>query len=394
MRTSSLSVIASDEAIALSKLDSLAPFYFAHDDAPEKSLRVPTLFVGTKQSTTIKKIASSGNYRIRNDIRILTLIIIMIFSLSLFAQNENPKLHGYIQSRFTYNDGNSMSFMIRRAKLWLDGKAPMSDNISYKMQVVYRSATDENFYFQDAFADVKWNFGFLRVGKFAPNFTLQRMQSDAFIPVLERANVINNLIHGDKSSAREIGVEGNFDLLNSNLKISLGVFNGNQKLPGNNIGNEFLYTSKISYDILKDKDDLLNIGASFGYRYLDNQTLSKIFPSNEIITGNDYRYGFQTELKLSQFDFQSEFVNANIINKNAWGYYVYAGYYLSNDFQLLAQVEKYKDLNPTTSDNEWYLIGLNYYFTQKNKLMADFKTQFNGDRNINIAEIQYQIFFN
>lgn len=331
---------------------------------------------------------------VRNGRNILTLIMFMIFSLSLFAQNNNPEFHGYIQSRFTYNDGNSLSFMIRRAKLWLDGKAPMADNITYKMQVVYRSNTDENFYFQDAFADVKWNFGFLRVGRFVPNFTLQRMQSDAFIPVLERANVINSLIHGDKSSAREIGVEGNFDLLSSNLKLSLGIFNGNQKVPGNNISNDLLYTSKISYNLFNDKDNLLNIGASFGYRYLDNQTLSKIFPSNENITGNDYRYGFQIELKLNKFDFQSEFVNANIINKNAWGYYAYAGYYLTDDFQVLAQIEKYKDLIPATNDNEWYLVGLNYYFTQKNKLMADYKTQFNGNGNINIAEIQYQIFFN
>jgi hypothetical protein len=325
---------------------------------------------------------------------LLVLLGILISLTASYAQNENPEFHGNIQSRFTYNDGNSSSFMIRRAKLWLDGKAPMADNITYKMQVVYRSANDENFYFQDAFADVKWNFGFLRVGKFVPNFTLQRMQSDAFIPVLERANVINNLIHGDKTSAREIGVEGNFDLLNSNLKLSLGIFNGNQKVPGNNISNDLLYTTKISYDILKDKEELINIGASFAYRYLDNQTLSKIFPTNENITGNDYRYGFQTEIKLSKFDFQSEFVNANIIKKNAWGYYAYAGYYLSDDFQLLAQVEKYKDLNPTSNDNEWYLVGLNYYFTQKNKLMADYKTQFNGNGNINIAEIQYQIFFN
>lgn len=331
---------------------------------------------------------------VRNSRNILTLIMFMIFSLSLFAQNNNPELHGYIQSRFTYNDGNSLSFMIRRAKLWLDGKAPMADNITYKMQVVYRSTTDENFYFQDAFADVKWNFGFLRVGRFVPNFTLQRMQSDAFIPVLERANVINNLIHGDKSSAREIGVEGNFDLLSSNLKLSLGIFNGNQKVPGSNISNDLLYTSKISYNIFKNNDELFNIGASFGYRYLDNQTLSKIFPSSNNITGNDYRYGFQTELKLNKFDFQSEFVSANIINKNAWGYYAYAGYYLTDDFQVLAQIEKYKDLIPATNDNEWYLVGLNYYFTQKNKLMADYKTQFNGNGNINIAEIQYQIFFN
>lgn len=387
MRTLSIQVIVRNEAISTNEIDCFTSFHSVPIDTSVQSLRETIV---SKQSHIKEGLLHS----LFNDRIKIFFLFFVLFSLPLFAQNENLEFHGYIQSRFTYNDGNSSSFMIRRAKLWMDGKAPMADNITYKMQVVYRSANDENFYFQDAFADVKWNFGFLRVGKFVPNFTLQRMQSDAFIPVLERANVINNLIHGDKSSAREIGVEGNFDLLNSNLKLSLGIFNGNQKVPGNNISNDLLYTTKISYNIFNNKNTLANIGTSFGYRYSDNQTLSKIFPSNEIITGNDYRYGFQTEIKLNKFDFQSEFVNANIINKNAWGYYAYAGYYLSDDFQLLAQVEKYKDLNPTNSDNEWYLVGLNYYFTQKNKLMADYKIQFNGDGNINIAEIQYQIFFN
>lgn len=320
----------------------------------------------------------------------IPIIVVISFSYTqlLFSQNTEPELHGYIQTRFSSDFNNVNDFMIRRGKLWVDGNAPKLQNVTYKMQVVYRSATDENLYLQDAFVDVKWSLGYLRVGKFVPNFTLQRMQSDAFIPVLERSIVINNLIHGDKSSAREIGLEENFDLLNSNLKISVGIFNGNQKVPGSNISNNLLYISKISYDILKDKDELLNIGASFGYRYLDNQTLPKIFSSSENITGNDYRYGYQIEFRLNRFELQSEFVNSNIINKNAWGYYAYVGYYFANEFQVLTQIEKYKDLNPATNDNEWYLIGLNYYFTQKNKLMADYKTQFNGNDNINLFEIR------
>ncbi|MGK9476396.1 porin [Melioribacter sp. OK-6-Me] len=329
-----------------------------------------------------------------NDIRISTLIVYFIFGLSLSAQNTEPELHGYIQTRFSTNFDNMNDFMIRRAKLWIDGKAPELQNVTYKVQVVYRSATDENLYLQDAFVDIKYKVGFLRIGKFVPNFTLQRMQSDAFIPVLERANVINNLIHGDKSSAREIGLEGNFDLLNSNMKFSIGIFNGNQKTPGRNISNKLLYTSKISYNIFNNKDELLTIGASFAYRYLDNQILARIFPPHEFITGNDYRYGFQSEFRFNKFEFQSELVKTNIINKNAWGYYAYAGYYLSKNFQMLAQIEKYDDLIPETNNNEWYLIGMNYYFTQKNKIMADLKTQFNEDGNTYFFQIQYQIFFN
>lgn len=321
---------------------------------------------------------------------LLSLISIQI----LYAQEKPFEWNGYIQSRFTYNDGNSSGFMIRRAKLWIDGKAPLADNVTYKLQAIYRSLTDDNFYFQDAFVDVNLGYGFLRVGKFVPNFTLQRMQSDAFIPVLERANVINNLIHGDKSYAREIGVEGNFNLLNSDLKLSLGIFNGNQKFPGSNINNNLLYTTNISYNLINGKNDFINIGTSFGYRFLDGQTLPKIFDSNIDVTGNDYRYGFQAQLKLDKFDFQSEFVNAYIMNQNSWGYYAYAAYYLTDNFQILTQIEKYNDLSTATSDNEWYLVSVSYYFSPKNKLMADYRTQFNSNKNINEAEIQFQTFFN
>ncbi len=115
---------------------------------------------------------------------------------------------------------------------------------------------------------------------------------------------------------------------------------------------------------------------------------------NVVVTVNDYRYGIHCQLKIAGFDFQGEFVQADISNHSAWGYYAYAAYYLSNDFQSLTQTEKYKDVNSVTMDSEWYLIGLNYYFTQKNKLMSGYKTQFNGNKNINEAEIQYQIFFN
>jgi hypothetical protein len=324
----------------------------------------------------------------------LSVLLCILFTQFLFAQEKPYEWNGYIQSRFTYDNGENAGFMIRRAKLWIDGKAPSADNVTYKMQGVYRSMTDDNFYFQDAFVDVKWGSVFLRVGKFVPDFTLQRMQSDAFIPVLERANVINNLIHGDKSSAREIGAEGNFTLLHSNLTISAGIFNGDQKIPGSNIGNDLLYTTKASYTIVSKDSALANIGVSFGYRFLTDQTLSKIFPLNVTITGNDDRYGIHCQLRINGFDFQSEFVNADINNHNAWGYYVYAAYYLSNNFQALTQTEKYKDLNPATSNNEWYLAGLNYYFTQKNKLMADYRTQFHGNKNINEVEIQFQIFFN
>ena len=67
--------------------------------------------------------------------------------------------------------------------------------------------------------------------------------------------------------------------------------------------------------------------------------------------------------------------------------------YLISDLQLTGSIEKYSDLNPETTGNEWYGTGMNYYFTDKTKLMTDFKTQFSTAENKYLGELQFQIFF-
>ena len=103
------------------------------------------------------------------------LILFIVISIGLYhtslAQNYEPKLHGYIQSRFSTDFENTNDFMIRRAKLWVDGNAPGLDYISYKIQAVYRSFADEAVMLQDAFADIKFDrFGILRGWKIRPRF--------------------------------------------------------------------------------------------------------------------------------------------------------------------------------------------------------------------------------
>ncbi|MFN3695545.1 MAG: hypothetical protein ACK4UV_11100, partial [Ignavibacterium sp.] len=75
-------------------------------------------------------------------------------------------------------------------------------------------------------------------------------------------------------------------------------------------------------------------------------------------------------------------------------YYASADYSFTEKIQATAGVEKFSDLIASTNDNEWYSVGLIYYFTDKTKLMADFKTQFSSTKNNYLSEIQYQIFFN
>lgn len=329
--------------------------------------------------------------------------IIRLLIIALIATNINElhseatgsiNLHGYIQTRFTTDFDQSNDFMIRRGKLWVDGNAPGLDNVTYKMQFVYRSFKDEAFMFQDAFADVHFdNFGYLRVGRFIPDFMLQRMQPDYEIPEMERASVISGLIHSPKSMARQIGLQLTYQTKDMPLHFSLGAFNANLESPGKNKDLDLLYTTHLQYNLYKNDDALIEVGGSASYRYANGITMSNIFNSNQIIVGNDYRWGFETQLNYKDFGFQSEYVQANINKDKAWGYYADIDLYLTKKIQATAGTEKFNDLMPTTDDNEWYGLGLNYYFTELTKLMADFKTQFSSVKNNYLGEIQFQVFF-
>lgn len=333
----------------------------------------------------------------RMTIRILYLsvLFILIESNLSFAQNGNPELHGYIQTRFSSDFIDVNDFMIRRAKLWVDGNVPSLENVSYKIQMVYRSIKDESVMLQDAFADVKFNnFGLLRVGRFVPDFMLQRMQPDYIIPVLERASVINGLIHSSKSMARQIGVQLTYQPNYFPIHFSFGLFNANLESPGKNKDYNLLYTTHAQLNLIENDETLIQIGASAAYRYANSISMNTIYEANDLITGNDFRFGFEYQMRYKIFEFQTEYVQANINDDLAWGIYGLSTINLFSNLELTGFIEKYNDLILTTSNNEWYGLGLNYYFTQKTKLMTDIKSQFSSSANNYLGEIQLQVFFN
>lgn len=137
--------------------------------------------------------------RIERISKFTLLVVLMGFisNNSSYAQ-QYINWNGYVQTRFSSDFDKSSEFMIRRAKLWVYGTVSNADFISYKIQLVYRSFKDESLMFQDAYADIRLkSFGEIRVGRFVPDFMLQRMQPDYEIPVLERSTVVNSLIHNE-----------------------------------------------------------------------------------------------------------------------------------------------------------------------------------------------------
>jgi len=325
------------------------------------------------------------------------LLLLLLSSATLIFAQEQKTLNwnGYIQTRLNSDFDKSTEFTIRRAKLWVYGSVPKADYITYKVQMIYRSYKDEGLMFQDAYADIRLKeFGKIRAGRFVPDFMLQRMQPDYEIPVFERAAVINSLIHNEKQMAREMGVQYTFQSDSLPLHFSLGVFNANVDKPAHSKDNSLLYTSRLVYKIINQENTWLNIGGSAAYRHLDKTSLTTIYNPDSLFTGDDFRWGVESQLHLNKLELQGEYVQAKINSDIAKGWYALANYTFQKKYQVVALSERYIDLNPTTSNNAWYGLGFNYLITGKTKLMVDFKTQESGNGFNYSGNIQLQIFFN
>lgn len=303
--------------------------------------------------------------------------------------------NGYIQTRLETDFNKSTEFIIRRAKLWAYGNVPKAEYISYKIQLVYRSFKDESLMFQDAYADIKLkNYGTICIGRFVPDFMLQRKQPDYEIPVLERAAVENSLIFNEKQMARETGFQYQFKSDSLPLHFSFGVFNANVDKPMHSKDNLLLYTSRLVYKIITTQNIELNIGGSMAFRKLDKISLTTIYNSDTLLSGNDFRYGLETQFIMDRIELQGEYVRARINSDIADGWYALAACPIAKKIQTIAFVEKFTDLNPVTNDKAWYGTGLNYQITGKTKIMTDYKTRRSGNKFTNAGDIQLQVFFN
>ncbi|MDZ7763708.1 MAG: hypothetical protein U5K00_04685 [Melioribacteraceae bacterium] len=82
--------------------------------------------------------------------------------------------------------------------------------------------------------------------------------------------------------------------------------------------------------------------------------MNTIYDADKLITGDDFRFGFEYQLQYKGFGLQSEFIEAHINDDKAWGYYASMDYLFNEKFQATAGLEKYADFINTTNDNEWY----------------------------------------
>ncbi len=316
------------------------------------------------------------------------------FPQALFSQSK-VEWNGYLQTRFADDFRSDAGFCVRRAKLWLDGPAPVGDNIYFRMQGIFRYQTSGTFMLQDVYGEYRMPFGFVRAGQFVPDFSLERAQGDAFIPLIERAAVICALIPSGDTYARDIGAEFVLEPKESGFHTSFGIYNGNGGNTKSNEDRQFLYTNRTTYGIRFSNNLSWTNGFSIAYR--DKRDLS--FPGNlgnaKIFSGKDFRWGAETHLKSDRWEIQGEYIQADLENQKSYGYYVFGDYDFDNMNEVVLSTEKLEVVNPSYPSEPWYIGGYSHFFSgQKLKLMVDARTQYLSDRTNYGGTVQFQVFFN
>ncbi len=328
-----------------------------------------------------------------NIIIIAAISLITVINYSSFAQ-QKVNWNGYLQYRFSDNYLNQTNFSVRRAKFWINGLFPAEEgNWSYKLQANFLQQVKFQFLLQDVYVNYKIDYFEVSAGQFVPDFSLQRKQPDYIMPLDERADVVNALVPGAESMARDIGVELKFDD-NKTGSISFGFYNGNG---ANTVSKErnFLYVNRGYLFLLNNSKSKLELGYNLSYRNAHDFQFGKIFGSNYSFTGNDFRFGFETELNVGNFELQSEYIAAHLGSQKAYGFYALADYLFSKKNLVTLSVEQLDDLNPATVDDLWYIIGYSYLVKGNDiKLSLDNKFQFASDKTNSLTTLQVQYFFN
>ncbi len=325
----------------------------------------------------------------------LTLLITIVTVGSLFAASPKIAWNGYLQTRFSDNFLDNAGFSVRRAKLWVEGPAPVDSNLFFRIQGIFRYQTGGTFMLQDVYGEYKLPFGFIRAGQFVPDFSLERSQSDAYLPLIERAAVDNALVPAADAYARDVGAEIVFQPDGSGFHASFGVYNGNGGNMKSNEDRQFLYTNRTTYDISFTNNISWTNGFSISYRDKKNLTFPGILGNGKTFSGRDFRWGLETHLRARVWEVQGEYIQADLENQKSYGYYAFAGYKVDSMNEIVISTEKLQDLNPSCLPAPWYIVGYSHFFNgQKEKVMIDARGQNTGSGTNYGTTVQFQLFFN
>lgn len=319
------------------------------------------------------------------------IVLFLLINLNIYADGI-INVNGYVQTRFTTDYQDKAGFSVRRAKVWLKGQTLFNKNFGYKIQGLYKTGIEHLLLLQDAYLSYTWSWGLVKTGLFVPAYSLQRSQFDPTIPSVERGAIINALIPGAETLARELGVETQITSKDSPFMTTIGIFDSKGIDSKFNEGKNFLLTNRTYYEFKLPKI-IFHLGYSLAYRNINNLSFKKIFGTDSLYNGTDFRWGIESRIFNDKFSVQAEYLQVNLAGQIAKGLYALADYIIANKHQIVLYYDKYHDLDDVTNDKPWYGIGYNYIINSiKAKILTETKLQFVGDRTNVQSIIQFTLF--
>lgn len=317
--------------------------------------------------------------------------------------------HGYGQFRYSRAPASS-GFALRRAKLWLQGPVPAIDNVSFKVQGIFRNGAAGSFVLQDFFVQYQGSLGRLRLGQMVPAFSLQRSQPDYLVPLVERAAVVDAMIPGAKTLARDIGAQVFLGSTAGPVHLAAGVFNGSGANHASGREGSFLATTRLTYTHGLSPGVKATAGVSGSYRRTAGTDVGILSGEGAAFSGRDVRWGMEAHVQGDGWEFQGEYLESRLEDERSRGFYVLGDCAVSSANQIVLSVERLR--TPASSDDDpWYVVGFNRFFSareakgagharvpdgssgaQPDRLMADLRLRHAGTGIEYGAEVQLQFF--
>lgn len=285
-------------------------------------------------------------------------------------KNEYFSLSSFIQFRgvgeFGEPDGvNETGFFLPHARLKINGK--LSSDFSYNVHVDVADAS----ILMDAVVGYHYNSAFnIAAGAQKPGISAEFLQSPGAQEFSSRSQVVSAL-----SQNRELGVRF-YGSSENGLNYSVGIFNGNRLNINDN--NSFYYAGRLGYAAEVGEDGMLEVGGNMGYSDDRGTTIGNgrtgFISGDRLVYGADFRYvnsGFLLYSEILAAELDSDLNNYSE-PLNVFGYHISAGYFLTDDSQVVARWDSY-DTDLLTESSDLILLGWNVFPTDHTKFQINYR---------------------
>ncbi len=251
-------------------------------------------------------------------------------------------LRGCVQIRWESVHGDRAGFSVRRAKVWKKGRVAGAPGWSYKLQMEMDSRRHGQPHLQDAYAEFRSEHWRVRVGQMVPEFSLERSESDCYLPVAERSRAVNTLHPSAETDCRDIGAAVTLDSLLGGAHVSLGLFNGTgaNRLAGS--ARAGMAVGRFFWRLRTGSYGRGHVGASFMRRRAHEQIFKKIFGDGRLFSGMDSRLGVELFWRVKAVRMQAEMLRGKLGRWRANGGYALAAWQVDPELELVGYGEVFR----------------------------------------------------